>query len=165
MLMLAGLLGVVGVGAVALGLGGLSTSGEVAEDVDMMDDGADLVAESDAPIMPLPVPDEEITGEGEATMAGTEGEDELIIPSESDTYAPIDVMEFDSTEDSIVVIWDHDDNPDPAIELVPDSDDPDLTRVMVDDTEVAQLVGAQDLSTDDIVLMSSEEVEALGLAA
>ncbi|MAC77984.1 MAG: hypothetical protein CML66_07950 [Rhodobacteraceae bacterium] len=120
-------------------------------------DGTDYVNGGDG--------DDQLIGDDGDIMTGGDGADDFYVAGDEDQESPIEIMDFDQDEDSMIVVWDTVSDPDAAIDLVPDDDDPDLTHVMIGDTEVAQLYGAEGLSADDFVIMSQEDFDATGLAA
>ncbi len=92
-----------------------------------------------------------VAGGGDVVTAGADA-DMIVLGDWLAQAESAEVMDFHSGEDSLLVLWDLAETPDPEISLEEDPDRPGLFRLSVEGEEVAQL-RADAVSPDDIVLM------------
>ncbi len=101
-----------------------------------------------------------LAGEGDIVTAG-DGADDIVIGEWLKGGDTAQIMDFDATEDSLLLVWDLSDDPDPDIEVIPDEDAPGTNLILVDGQEVASVSG--DVQADDIVMIDRSDpfVEAM----
>ena len=95
-----------------------------------------------------------VAGAGDIVTAG-EGEDEIWAEDLAGSGEAIQLMDFDSSEDQLVVFWNPDSEAEPEISIETDSDTPDQQVVRVNGAEVLRLTGAEGLSVADIALVDA----------
>ncbi len=91
-----------------------------------------------------------IAGAGDVVTGGL-GADQIAVDG-SEPQKEVTVMDFTPGQDKLVISWEAPTDPDITIE--PDSENTDLTHVLVNGSEVAQLMGADGLTLDDIELIT-----------
>ena len=62
-------------------------------------------------------------------------------------------MDYDTNEDSLVLVWDDISDPDPEIDVIEDEDNPDLAHVMLNGRVLADINGGGGLTASDIILV------------
>ena len=96
-----------------------------------------------------------IAGDGDVVTSGR-GPDVLMLGDW--ITSPVHVVDFDQSEDSLIVLFDDTANPDPHIMLRPDDSIPDRINIFLDGQHVASLSGADGLTLSDINLMPQSQV-------
>ncbi len=91
-------------------------------------------------------------------MTGGEGEDEVVVQASQDGTATT-VMDFQPGQDKLLVSWEGEENP--VVQVEPDAEDENLTNVMINGQNVAQLLGAEGLTPDDIQLIGAFDLTQL----
>jgi hypothetical protein len=74
-------------------------------------------------------------------------------------------MDFDRSEDALVILHDLVGDPDPEVEIVDDPDTPGLSHVLVNGQEIALVRGAGGLVADDVILVDRASGAEFGLFA
>ncbi|MEX0285158.1 MAG: hypothetical protein AB3N23_11160 [Paracoccaceae bacterium] len=75
-----------------------------------------------------------------------------------------DVIEFDAKDDSLLLVWDLDADPDPDVEILPDEVEIGLSHILVNGSVLASVTGDEPPDVQDIVLVD-EETAALEFGA
>lgn len=75
------------------------------------------------------------------------------------------LMDFDRTEDQLVVLYDIIEHPNPEVEIVTDPEMPGVSHVFVDGTEIAQVHGNGPITARDIVFVDHDDSAVFGLSA
>ncbi|MEP4034979.1 calcium-binding protein [Pseudophaeobacter sp.] len=96
-----------------------------------------------------------VAGAGDIVTAG-DGADEIWAEDLTGSGAAVQLMDFDSAEDQLVVFWNPDGEAEPEISIEADSDDPSQQVVHVNGSEVLRLTGAEGLSAADIALVDAQ---------
>lgn len=96
-----------------------------------------------------------VAGAGDIVTAGA-GADEIWAEDLGGSGATIQLMDFDPSEDQLVVFWNADSEAEPEIEIEPVSTDPSQQIIRVNGTEVLRLSGAEGLSPEDIALVDGQ---------
>ncbi|MEQ3673350.1 MAG: calcium-binding protein, partial [Pseudophaeobacter sp.] len=96
-----------------------------------------------------------VAGAGDIVTGG-DGADEIWTEDLAGSGEAVQLMDFDSAEDQLVVFWNPDSEPEPEISIEPDSDDPDQQIIRVNGAEVLRLTGAEGLSVGDIALVDAQ---------
>lgn len=91
-------------------------------------------------------------------VTGGDGADDIILDPDTEDEA-VTVMDFQPGQDKLFVSWDGQD--DPEIQIETDAENENLVHVVVDGQGVAQLLGAEGLTADDIQLISGTELAHL----
>ncbi|TLP65877.1 hypothetical protein FEE96_10305 [Parasedimentitalea maritima] len=110
-------------------------------------------------------------GEGDDTLvAGAndvltmgDGADQIIVGDWIDADQSIEMMDFDPTEDQLVLLWDLQTQPDPDIEVEADPDSPEYSVVRVNGTEVLRVNSTANLTASDITLLDQDSSDMIGL--
>ena len=152
-----------GAGADALhgGLGNDSLSGGAGQDTLFGGWGDDLISG----LAPTPDADADylnggggddviLTGAGDIVTAG-DGLDQIMLgdwtADSGHDQSAAEIMDFNAAEDSLLMVWDLDENPAPQIDVVVDDADPDISHVIVNGSEIATVHGA--IRAEDIVVV------------
>ncbi|MCA0929516.1 calcium-binding protein [Ruegeria profundi] len=91
-------------------------------------------------------------------VTGGDGADDIILDPDTEDEA-VTVMDFQPGQDKLFVSWDGQD--DPEIQIETDAENENLVHVLVEGQGVAQLLGAEGLTADDIQLISGAELAHL----
>lgn len=98
-----------------------------------------------------------LAGSGDIVTGG-DGADEVVLDLDAEDDA-VTVMDFQPGQDKLLISWEGQEDPDIQIEA--DTENEDLTHVLVDGQDVAQLLGAEGLTADDIQLITQAELAQL----
>ncbi len=104
-----------------------------------------------------------IAGEGDIVTTGA-GADTIVLGDWIIQGEAADVMDFESGEDKLLIGWDTENDPDPAIDIEQDPQNPNVTRVSINGEEIATLLGGGAVLPSDIVLMNEADIPALAMA-
>lgn len=96
-----------------------------------------------------------LTGSEDTVTAG-DGSDSIVLGDWMASAEPAHLMDYDATEDRIVIVWDFAQNPDPQIMVDQDAEYPSQSRIRVDGVTLATVRGATTLSVQDIVLVDGQ---------
>lgn len=103
-----------------------------------------------------------IAGTGDVVTAG-DGDDSIVLGDWIAEGGIASIMDFDATEDDIVMVYDDTDTP-PEVTVQADPDNPTSAQIMLDGVAVAQVAGGAALAPEDIVLMPLSVAQASGMA-
>ncbi|MBE1285397.1 MAG: calcium-binding protein [Rhodobacteraceae bacterium] len=103
-----------------------------------------------------------LAGAGDIVTGGS-GEDSLVFGDWIAGGATAQVVDYDGTEDQLVMVWNGDQGEMPEIEIETDPDDASLKTILVDGVEIASVAGAPDLTAEDVTLLDHAAAQALGL--
>lgn len=92
-----------------------------------------------------------IAGAGDVVTGGA-GADTMLLGGDTGTGPVIEIMDFVSEEDSLLIEYDHNGEM-PEVDLVRDEDQEGLFRVLLDGAEVALVHSAGGMGLDDIALV------------
>jgi Ca2+-binding RTX toxin-like protein len=95
-----------------------------------------------------------VAGAGDIVTAGA-GADEIWAQDLAGSGDAVQLMDYDSSEDQLVVFWNPDGEAEPEISVENDAQDPSQQIIRVNGTEVLRVAGAEGLSAEDIVLMDA----------
>lgn len=109
--------------------------------------------------------DDTIVAGGNDVVTGGEGADDVVLGDWIDSEGVVELMDFNSGEDQLLMVCDLAEYPDPDVQVVPDESAPNLCHVMVNGTEIARVMSSGALSADDIVLIDQADSAALGVPA
>jgi Ca2+-binding RTX toxin-like protein len=125
-------------------LNGILTDDQAQPDADFLNggDGADTI----------------LAGSGDIVTAGR-GTDFLTMGHW--ITDPVQVVDFDATEDSLIVVYDDTTGTDPMIELRPDDGGTDRVDLFLDGTHIASLAGGSGLTLSDIALVGQSQLLTL----
>lgn len=144
------------------GDGADTVSGGAGEDVLFGGDGDDILTgeeEDDAvDFLNGGAGEDTILADSGDIVTGGDGADEIIVTPEAEDEA-VTVMDFQPGQDKLFVSWDGAEDPDIQIET--DAENENLTHVLIDGQDVAQLLGAEGLTADDIQLISEIDLAQL----
>lgn len=112
-------------------------------------------------------------GEGNDTLiAGAndiltlgDGADQVMTGSWINEGDAIEIMDFDSAEDQLVLLWDLEGQPDPDIDIEADPGTPDHTIIRINGIEVLRVNAAAGITPEDIVLLDQADSALYGLSA
>lgn len=96
-----------------------------------------------------------ILADGGDIVTGGDGQDEIILNPALDDQT-VSVMDFQPGQDRLLISWEGPENPD--IHLQQDTENESLTNVLINGQNVAQLLGAGDITLADIELVSGDEL-------
>jgi|GEM_PF-464903 len=96
-----------------------------------------------------------VAGAGDIVTSG-EGADEIWAEDLSGSGEAVQLMDFDSSEDQLVVFWNPDTEAEPEITIETDSNSPNQQVIRVNGNEVLRLTGAEGLSVADIALVDAQ---------
>ncbi len=99
-----------------------------------------------------------ILAESTDIVTGGDGDDQIILTPESGVE-PVTVMDFQPGQDKLFISWEGQE--DPEIRLETDANDENLTHVLIDGQNVAQLLGAEGLTAEDIQLINEADLAQL----
>ncbi|WP_170571565.1 calcium-binding protein [Ruegeria atlantica] len=94
---------------------------------------------------------------GDIVTGGDDADDIIITPEPEDE--PITVIDFQPGQDKLFIPWDGPEDPD--IQIEQDADIENLTHVQINGHDVAQLLGAEEMTADDIQLITEAELARL----
>ncbi len=125
-------------------LNGILTDGQAQPDADFLNggDGADTI----------------LAGSGDIVTAGR-GADFLTMGHW--ITDPVQVVDFDATEDSLIVVYDDTTGTDPMIELRPDDGGTDRVDLFLDGAHIASLATGNGLTLSDIALVGQSQLPGL----
>ncbi|KPD14235.1 calcium-binding protein [Phaeobacter sp. 11ANDIMAR09] len=95
-----------------------------------------------------------VAGGGDIVTAGA-GADAIWAEDLAASGEAVQLMDFDSTEDQLVVFWNANTESEPEISVQPDDETPGQHIIRVNGTEVLRVTGAAGLSAEDIALMDA----------
>jgi Ca2+-binding RTX toxin-like protein len=107
--------------------------------------------------------DQILVGQGDIVTAGA-GEDTIVLGDWITEGHAAEITDFDSEEDSILVVWDDAAGEEPGVELQLHPDDPGLIQILLDGTAVADLDSASGIELEDIALVA-QSLAQTGLIA
>ena len=96
-----------------------------------------------------------VAGAGDIVTSGA-GADEIWAEDLSGSGEAVQLMDFDSSEDQLVVFWNPDTEAEPEITIETDSNSPNQQVIRVNGNEVLRLTGAEGLSVADIALVDAQ---------
>lgn len=99
-----------------------------------------------------------VAGGGDIVTAG-DGADTVVFGDWITDDAPASLMDYDASEDQLIMVWDLQTSPDPEIEVVADDSVAGLSHILVDGVEIATVAGDQTVKVSDIVLVDHSEIE------
>jgi hypothetical protein len=179
MYMLAGLMGMMALGSVAIAGAGLLDQEDVAEDDDLLDE---------TEVDDAPRPDPEVAEDGRSLFARmglinmpgmADGSSPAVSDVETDGGPLLleaflvdpsagpdtpEIMEFDAEEEQLLVIFDDSNgDADPSLDLRVRADDPETTDILVDGVALASLPTAETPPLSSIVLVGESDAATLEL--
>ena len=80
-----------------------------------------------------------------------------------DDQEAVDLVDYDPTEDQLMVLWEPDDGPEPEISVEQDPDNPEEQIIRLDGEEALRISGAAPLAASDIQLMRTDDPAYPGL--
>ncbi|WP_425044435.1 calcium-binding protein [Primorskyibacter sp. S87] len=99
-------------------------------------------------------------GGDDLILAGTddvvtpgEGEDHIVLEEQTNSGSPVQVLDYDVTEDQLLIAWDIQNNPDPDIEVSQDPQNSDLSRVSVNGIVIAHVQSTDVIRPNDIIVV------------
>lgn len=69
--------------------------------------------------------------------------------------AATEIMDYDAADDSLLLVWDLKEDPDPQVAILADEADASVNHVLVNGTEIATVHGATPPDPLDIILVDS----------
>jgi Ca2+-binding RTX toxin-like protein len=93
-----------------------------------------------------------LAGGGDIVTGGA-GADNIVLGDWLAGADAVDLIDFDPTEDQLVVLWDLTGDPDPQIEIRTDADNPTLSHIVLDGVEIASVNTPDGLTAADILLV------------
>ncbi len=136
--------------------------GGAGEDALFGGDGDDILSGEDGPdeaerdFLNGGAGDDIILAEDGDVITGGEGEDEIVVQSDPEQEAAT-IMDFQIGHDKLLITWDSPEDPELTIEQ--DNENNNLTHVRVNGEDVAQLYGAEGLTTEDIQFVTEAQLE------
>ncbi|MEL6806681.1 MAG: calcium-binding protein [Pseudomonadota bacterium] len=103
-----------------------------------------------------------VAGNDDVVTSG-DGADTIVGGSWISDGAAMDIIDFDSADDNILLIYE-DGTDVPDVSLVADPDDPDVTQVLMDGMTVANILNGADIGMDDISIMPLSLAQSAGMA-
>jgi len=92
-----------------------------------------------------------------------DGADQIIVSNWIHEGETIEIMDFDHTEDQLVLFWNLQDQPDPDITVETDPDIPDQSVILINGTEVLRVNASAGLTDADIALLDQSSRPLFGL--
>lgn len=103
-------------------------------------------------------------GEGDVVTAG-DGADQIWFEDQGENGQAVELVDFNSAEDHLVVFWSPESEAEPEITIEDSADNNGEQIVRVNGEEVLRLSGAEDLSSDDFTLVDRQTADLAGLLA
>jgi Ca2+-binding RTX toxin-like protein len=97
--------------------------------------------------------DQIIAGQNDVVTGGS-GEDTLVLGDWITDGNAVQIMDFDETEDSIILIWDDAVGEEPTVDLQINPDYPDLIQILMDGEAVADVDSNSGIVLSDIALVA-----------
>ena len=150
--------------AVHGGLGDDTLSGRHGDDVVRgITNGVNIDMEDDGDFLNGGDGDDVIIAGNDDIVTPGNGTDTIVDGSWVTDSRAIDIIDFDSADDNILLIYE-DDTEAPDISLQPDPYDLDVTQVLMDGVAVANIANGAEISIEDISLMPLSLAQSTGLA-
>ena len=103
-----------------------------------------------------------MAGAGAGLTGGT-GEDQFMAGNWTGTEQTVQLMDFDTDEDKLVLVWDFEDGEEPSVELQQNPEAEDEQVILVDGEPALRVTGAGWLTAADLVLIDPVSAAATGL--
>lgn len=105
-----------------------------------------------------------LAGDGDIVTAG-DGANEVLLAPATNSNAPIQFLDYDAGQDSLIVLWDVAGRGAPTLDVIADAEQPGLSHIFANGTEIAAIRGNGPLSVADIALLDRADAASLGLTA
>ena len=103
-------------------------------------------------------------GQGDIVTAG-DGEDQIWVEDQGAGGDAIELMDFDSSEDHLVVFWSPESEAEPEITVETDPENSDQQIVRINGNEALRISGAADLTSDDFTLVDRQTADLANMLA
>jgi hypothetical protein len=155
MLWLAGLMGMMAVGAVTFIDSGIQSDPDDANTPASSTDQDDILSGTvgEDALDGGAGDDQIIAGQNDIVTTGT-GNDTVVLGDWITEGHTAQIMDFNCEEDNILLVWDDANGEEPTVDLQPNPTNPNLIQILMNGTAVADVDAGSDIELSDIVLIA-----------